>query len=586
MRVRKVGSSSYTLVTGALGIALATTMAVVAAPTPAGGQPVGNSVSVSSAVASVGEVVVVSGHDAVSCTGGSALSFLTASGTAPVPGFLPPGAYPVQVLTPPAAAGASWTVDFAIPAYLAASRQSGVAVTPGAYTLTNSCDGAPPASVTLTVTGAYPPTRFVAVAATPDGGGYWLAQAGGGVYAYGDAGFYGSLPGLGIDPTTPIVGMAATADGRGYWLVGADGGVYAFGDASYAGSLPALGVIPAGPVVGIAATADGRGYWLLGADGGVFAFGDASFFGEAAGQGYTDEPFSAITAVPGSVGTAGYVVTSEYDDAVVAFAPSGGQVVRGPNLGPGAEAPFVGVAPAASGTPSVWTVETDGGVFTYAGGSSVAGFYGSLPSVNVTPAAAVTAIASTPDHHGYWLLGGDGGVFAFGDADFYGSAIESAANLPPCTGQQFDAAVTTSAASYTPGQPVTITLSLVNDGATCWSEPNSPGGSNADVLDGCPYVTASTAGQLVWNSAALPNADVTCPAIGRSGPVPTGWSHLWPFTWDQDECPTSGSPCTQAQLAAGDYTIAFGKPTMLTGNWDGITVIPAVVTLTTRAAGT
>ena len=30
----------------------------------------------------------------------------------------------------------------------------------------------------------------------------------------------------------PIVGMAATADGGGYWMVGSDGGVFSYGDAT------------------------------------------------------------------------------------------------------------------------------------------------------------------------------------------------------------------------------------------------------------------------------------------------------------------------------------------------------------------
>ena len=33
----------------------------------------------------------------------------------------------------------------------------------------------------------------------------------------------------------PIVGIAATPTGKGYWLVGADGGVFAFGDATFFG---------------------------------------------------------------------------------------------------------------------------------------------------------------------------------------------------------------------------------------------------------------------------------------------------------------------------------------------------------------
>ena len=35
----------------------------------------------------------------------------------------------------------------------------------------------------------------------------------------------------------PVVGVAATPDDNGYWLVGADGGVFAFGDAAYYGSM-------------------------------------------------------------------------------------------------------------------------------------------------------------------------------------------------------------------------------------------------------------------------------------------------------------------------------------------------------------
>lgn len=37
--------------------------------------------------------------------------------------------------------------------------------------------------------------------------------------------------------TAPIVGIAITPSGNGYLLVGADGGVFAFGDAKFLGSL-------------------------------------------------------------------------------------------------------------------------------------------------------------------------------------------------------------------------------------------------------------------------------------------------------------------------------------------------------------
>ena len=73
--------------------------------------------------------------------------------------------------------------------------------------------------------------------------------------------------------------MAATPSGQGYWLVARDGGVFAFGDAAFAGSVG--GTALNAPIVAMAATPTGKGYWLLGGDGGVFAFGDALFAGSA-----------------------------------------------------------------------------------------------------------------------------------------------------------------------------------------------------------------------------------------------------------------------------------------------------------------
>jgi len=115
----------------------------------------------------------------------------------------------------------------------------------------------------------------VGVAPSPTGRGHWLAGSDGGVFAFGDATFFGSLGALTLNK--PVVGIAATPTGRGYWLVASDGGVFAFGDATFLGSLGALTLNK--PVVGIAATPTGRGYWLVASDGGVFAFGDATFLG-------------------------------------------------------------------------------------------------------------------------------------------------------------------------------------------------------------------------------------------------------------------------------------------------------------------
>jgi hypothetical protein len=86
------------------------------------------------------------------------------------------------------------------------------------------------------------------MAATPDGKGYWLAASDGGVFAFGDASFYGSMGGTRLN--APVVGMAATPDGKGYWLAAADGGVFSFGSAPFEGSMG--GTRLNAPVVGIA----------------------------------------------------------------------------------------------------------------------------------------------------------------------------------------------------------------------------------------------------------------------------------------------------------------------------------------------
>ena len=91
-----------------------------------------------------------------------------------------------------------------------------------------------------------------------------------------------SAPPAHVSLNRPIVGIAATPDGRGYWLVASDGGIFAFGDARFYGSTGHLKLNR--PIVGIAATPDGRGYWLVASDGGIFAFGDAGFHGSLAGR--------------------------------------------------------------------------------------------------------------------------------------------------------------------------------------------------------------------------------------------------------------------------------------------------------------
>ena len=176
---------------------------------------------------------------------------------------------------------------------------------------------------------------IVGIAATPDGGGYWLVGSDGGVFTGGDAHFYGSEAGLPL--TSPVVGMAATPDGSGYWLVAADGGVFTFGDAHFYGS--EAGHRLNGPVVGMAATPDGGGYWLAAADGGVFTFGDAHFHGTSPSRG------APVVGMASPLGVGGYrlagadgSVFDSTDDSTVTLPPNG------PADNPPSDAPEVPVA--------------------------------------------------------------------------------------------------------------------------------------------------------------------------------------------------------------------------------------------------
>ncbi|MEM8905964.1 MAG: M23 family metallopeptidase, partial [Actinomycetota bacterium] len=147
-------------------------------------------------------------------------------------------------------------------------------------------------------------------------GGYWLVAADGGVFAFGDAGFFGSTGSLVLN--SPIVGMAATSSGGGYWLVAADGGVFAFGDAGFFGSTGSL--VLNSPIVGMAATSSGDGYWMAAADGGVFAFGDAGFLGSAA-EVDLDRPVVGF----GTDGAEGYTMVTG-DGVVIGFSEAASSI--------------------------------------------------------------------------------------------------------------------------------------------------------------------------------------------------------------------------------------------------------------------
>ncbi len=71
-----------------------------------------------------------------------------------------------------------------------------------------------------------------------------------------------------------------------------------------------------------------------------------------------------------------------------------------------------------------WLVGQDGGVFAYGG----APFYGSTGSLTLNK--PIVGITPTPTGQGYWLFASDGGVFSYGDAQFHGSTGSMTLNAP------------------------------------------------------------------------------------------------------------------------------------------------------------
>jgi hypothetical protein len=269
--------------------------------------------------------------------------------------------------------------------------------------------GVGPASHAITVTTgstpkASPPPASPppAPTATPNRHGYWLVGSDGGVFAFGDAKFYGSTGGMTL--AQPIVGLASRPDGGGYWLVASDGGVFAFGDSGFHGSTGGISLVK--PIVGLASTPGGHGYWLVASDGGVFAFGDAAFYGST-GAMTLARPIVGLAATP--TGRGYWLVAS--DGGVFAF---GDARFYGSTGAITLSKPIVSLAATQDGA-GYWLVAADGGVFAFGD----AAYYGSTGATSLSK--PIVSLAATKDGRGYWLVGSDGGVFAFGDAAFYGS---------------------------------------------------------------------------------------------------------------------------------------------------------------------
>ena len=204
----------------------------------------------------------------------------------------------------------------------------------------------------------------VGITPTRDRGGYWLDASDGGVFSFGDTRFYGSIPGLGLHPagsgvpqslSAPIVGMVPSHDQGGYFMVASDGGVFAFGDAHFAGSCPGIGDC-SGPAVAVMPDASGNGYWLITQTGNVYTFGDAPYLGA---PGQQSSPITSAVATPSGNG---YWIL-DGDGQVFAYgdAPYLGNVAAGATGGMNPATAII----ATSDGGGYWAADAEGKVFIF-----------------------------------------------------------------------------------------------------------------------------------------------------------------------------------------------------------------------------
>lgn len=247
------------------------------------------------------------------------------------------------------------------------------------------------------------PKYVTDIALSADGLGYWVVGTDGGVFTFGRTSFFGSR-GTEADPA-PMTSIVADPLNHGYWICNADGDVYTFGQVLYYGGSP---VGAEGTIVAMVAHPNGRGYWLVGDDGKVYEFGDAAHFG--------DEPNTSGRPIVDMAATAtglGYWLLAD-DGAIFTFgdAPFHGSASVGLDLA-------TGMAIHASGW-GYHIVTIAGNVYAF-GNAEIESANGDWAATQPILNDPIFSITSMPTGNGYLLVGGDGGVFSFGDAPFWGS---------------------------------------------------------------------------------------------------------------------------------------------------------------------
>jgi hypothetical protein len=236
--------------------------------------------------------------------------------------------------------------------------------------------------------------------------GYWLLDATGVVYSFGDAVLHGDaaakLAGA-AGEAVRAVDLEPTPSMKGYWVLDSRGRVHPFGDASHLGDV-APGRLSAGEEpASLSATPTGLGYWVFTNRGRALAFGDAAVLGDMTGTTLNGPVLDSV-ATPSGHGY--YMVAS--DGGIFAF---GDARFAGSMGGRKLNAPVRSLVPDGDGD-GYWLVAADGGVFAFD-----APFRGSMGGQPLNK--GVRGMVRYGD--GYLMVAEDGGVFTFSDRPFTGS---------------------------------------------------------------------------------------------------------------------------------------------------------------------
>ncbi len=277
----------------------------------------------------------------------------------------------------------------------------------GALTITSDSGGS--VTTELVGGGANPEPTVVVAPGAASRNGYWMLDAAGNVYAFGDAKSYGSAAQY-LTPFTPATHLEPTPTGAGYWVVSSIGAVYAFGDAGVYGN--ATGLLPGEAVISLSAVPHGDGYWLFTNRGRVIAKGAANSFGDMS-KTALNGPIVGSVATP--TGNGYFMVAS--DGGIFAF---GDATFRGSMGGTRLNKPVESLVPTEDNA-GYWLVASDGGIFAF--GS--AAFRGSMGATTLNkPVVGMVRFGN-----GYLMVAEDGGIFSFSDKPFLGSLGGS----PPAT---------------------------------------------------------------------------------------------------------------------------------------------------------